>query len=406
VIKKNILIISVYYPPIQSIASNRIYSFAKYLNKDIYNVHVHTMEEEKQFNNDLFGVEVTRSQNRSLMKPFTFTKRTNRFIHYSKVAYNIVIKKIKKNIYQKWIDESYELLKNKIKQNNIDLILSSFSPDASHLVALKLKKDFPNIKWIADMRDEMSCSPFIDKRTEEYYKGLEQEIFKSANAITSVSKPILDDFRSLSNNEKLLYKEIRNGYDFEIKNLKEKNDIFTIGYIGNFYGGINPNNFLKALTLLIEESKIVDFNLKFIGVKTHFEIPKSIESHLTILPTVAHPEAIKEMQSSDALLLLHPNNGRKGVYTGKIFEYLATTKPIIAFVDSSDVASDLIKKCNAGYVSDFDNIEGIKEVIMNVYNDWKSDIIKEVDMNVIKMHHRKEQVKRLESLIEELMNEK
>jgi len=33
-------------------------------------------------------------------------------------------------------------------------------------------------------------------------------------------------------------------------------------------------------------------------------------------------------KESDALLLIHPSNGRKGIFTGKLFEYLGVLKPI------------------------------------------------------------------------------
>ena len=249
--KKNILIISIYYPPIQSIASNRIYSFAKYLDKNKYNIYVHTLDENKEFKNNLDGVIVSRVKNNRFFKPLLFEKRTNKFIHYSKVIYNLIIKRFTNNIYQKWIDNSYRLLKNNIQYNQIDLMISSFAPDSSHILALKLKKDFPNLKWISDMRDEMSFSPYIDTKVKENLRVLEKDIFKYTNAITSVSKPILDEFRTNSINQNILFREIRNGYDFQLNDNLDKNSIFTITYSGNFYADRNPINFLKALEIVV-----------------------------------------------------------------------------------------------------------------------------------------------------------
>ncbi len=400
--KKNVLIISIYYPPIHSIASNRIYSFAKYLDREKYNVYVHTINEGKEFNNDLNNVKISRTKNTSLFKPISFKKRSSKFIHYSKVLYNIAIKFFTKDIYQYWVDESVIVLSKMVKKENIDVIISSFAPVASHRVSLQLKEKYPHLKWIADMRDEMSASPFIGAKTRKVYEDLEQMIFKNGDAITSVSQPILDEFKQMSNGSNLIFKEIRNGYDFEIGSKSDKNHQFTIAYVGNFYGEINPNNFFSAFSELVKNNKIHNFQIKFIGVKTHFGIPENLKESLLIKESVSHDDAILEMKNSDALLLIHPNNGRKGVFTGKIFEYLATLKPIIALVDNKDVAAKLIKECNAGYVSSFDDIHQIKHVILEAYSDWKGNKKRDIKIELIKKHHRKEQVRRLEKLIEEL----
>jgi len=403
--KKNILLISIYYPPIQSIASNRIYSFAKYLDKEKYNILVHTINEHKEFKNNLENVSVSRTDNSTLLKPFVFTRKINKLLHYSKVLYNLTLKRFTKNIYQGWIDKSYEFLKTEIEKKGIDVILSSFAPDATHILALRLKKEFPHLKWVADMRDEMSSSPFINSKQKLKYEKLEEEIFEYCDALTTVSKPILDEFKNMSNGQSIIFKEIRNGYDFDIEKKKTKNSQFTMVYMGNFYGKRNPNNFLRAFSELVQENKIDNFKIRFIGVKTHFPIPENLENNLFVEDEIPHNDAIIEMKKSDCLLLIHPNNGRKGVFTGKLFEYLATLNPIIALVDTEDVAAKLIVECNAGYVSEAEDIQKIKQIILKAFDDWTQGMERETNIHLIEKHHRKEQVKRLEKIIEELVGE-
>ena len=400
--KKNILIISIYYPPIQSIASNRIYSFAKYFNKEKYNVYVHTLGDNNSIENEN-NIVVQRVKNNILLKPLLFTKRTNKFIHYSKIVYNKLVKYFFEDEYRGWIGESLDILPQFIKEKNINIVISSYSPTAPHSVALELKKEFPNLKWIVDMRDEMSQSLGLPLKLKEKYQKLENEIFTYANAVTSVSKPLVDEFTSLSSNQSVIFCEIRNGYDFELDETKSNHNIFTISYTGNFYGDINPTNFLKALNRLIQKDNRKKILVQFVGVKTHFKIPNLLKDNVKVIASVKHVQAIDIMKKSDALLIIHPTNGRKGVYTGKLFEYLASLKPIIALVDEKDVAAQLIKDANAGYISDNANIEKIEIILEEAYQEWKEKREREFDINIIKRHHRKEQVKRLEKLIEELL---
>lgn len=402
--KKNILIISIYYPPIQSIASNRIYSFAKYLDKEKYNVYVHTLGDNNSIKNDN-NIVVQRVKNDILFKPLLFTKRTNKLIHYAKVIYNKFVKYFFEDEYRGWIRKSLNILPQFLKEKNIDIVISSYAPTAPHSVALELKKEFPHLKWIADMRDEMSQGLGLHLKLRKKYQNLENEIFTYANAVTSVSKPLVDEFASLSNNKNVIFCEIRNGYDFELDERKADYDVFTISYTGNFYGDINPTNFLKALNNLLQKDNTKKIHIQFVGVKTHFEIPKLLQDKISIVSPVSHSKAIEIMKNSDALLLIHPTNGRKGVYTGKLFEYLASLKPIIALIDEDDVASKLIQKANAGYVCDNDNIEKIGIILEEAYTEWKEKRKREFNLEIIKKHHRKEQVKRLEKVIDKVCNE-
>ncbi len=403
--KKNILIISIYYPPIQSIASNRIYSFAKYLDKEKYTVFVHTLGDTNSIEKDN-DVVVQRVENNVLFKPLLFKKRTNKFIHYSKVIYNKFVKYLFEDEYRGWIEESLKNLFKFIKENNIDVIVSSYAPTAPHIVALELKKEFPYLKWIADMRDEMSQGLGLNPKLRKKYRELENEIFTYADAITSVSKPLVDDFISLNSNQNIIFREIRNGYDFELEEIKSNNDVFTISYTGSFYGDITPMNFFKALNSFIQKDSNKKVLVQLVGVKTHFEIPELLKDKVSIIPPVKHFKAIEIMKSSDALLLIHPANGRKGVFTGKLFEYLASLKPIIALVDEEDVASKLIQEANAGYVCDNANIEKIEMILEEVYREWEEKRKREFNIDIIKKHHRKEQAKRLEELIDEVCNER
>jgi len=401
--KKNILIISIYYPPILSIASNRIESFAKYLDKAKYNVFVHTISANNEY--VLEGVTVSRTQNNVFFKPLIFSKRTNKFIHYVKVIYNKFVNSFFEDEYRGWINESLKILPTFVKEKNINVILSTYAPVAPHIVALELKKKNPNIKWIVDMRDEMSMNLSLNNRARKKYQELERKIFQYGDALTSVSKPIIDDFISMCSNDKILFREIRNGYDFDIGHLKQNNKLFTITYIGNFYGERNPVNFFKALENIIQQGTVKKVNVQLVGVKTHFKIPLILSTMVRILPSVSHNEAIKIMKQSDALLLIHPSNGRKGVFTGKLFEYLATLIPIVALVDEEDVAAKLIKQANAGYVSDNADIAKIEMILLEAYDEWKNKMPRKFNLEVIKKHHRHEQVKRLENLIEEIVNE-
>jgi len=404
--KKHIVIVSIWYPPIVGVAVNRIHAFSKYLNKDKYPVSVITLWKNglKEFEQEE-EISIYRVKNKSFLKLPHFDKKVPKVIHYLKVVWKLFVIKIKKDEFESWTSASLKKLIEINKRNPIDVILSSYSPIAPHLAALNFIKRNPSVKWIADMRDEMSRNPFLTNNFKTKYKKIETEINQYATALTTVSKPILDDFKTDFTSIKH-FAEIRNGFDndFLIENKNHSfNEILTFLYAGTFYGKRKPTTFLLALNNLKEQNKLpAKWVFKLIGSANNFDIPNTLKEHIIFIDKLPQKECEVEMKQADINVFIHPNMGVKGVYTGKLFDYLSTLKPILAITDKEDVAAQLIRELNAGYIADFDNIPEIEEMITLAVENWKNKKMLEMDVEGIKKLHRSYQVKKLEELIEQL----
>lgn len=398
--KKHIVIITTWFPPKIGVAVNRMAAFAKYLSKEKYQISVLTTTDAKP----LFIENVTthRIPNNQLLKLPNFSN-DNFMVHKLKVAWKVFVQKIQKNELEGWTKESIKKLNEIQSKHPINVIISSFSPVACHLVALDFVKRNPDTKWIADMRDEMSITPLIDEKTKLYYQSIEKEINKYATALTSVSEPILNDFKK-SLPDISHFEEIRNGYDHDLSfSSYHFNDVFTITYCGIFYGEIKPHTFFKALINYknLKKNKF-DFKLKFVGTPKNFTIPNELKQHIHFYPKMKSEEAIIEMRNADVNLLINPSSGRKGVYTGKLFDYISVGKPILGVVDVSDVAAEMITEYRAGEIANFDNVLEIEKAIEKLHQNWCNKTKLSMDEEKVKLLHRKHQVKKLEQLIDKL----
>ena len=77
------------------------------------------------------------------------------------------------------------------------------------------------------------------------------------------------------------------------------------------------------------------------------------------------------MQRADVLLLMiAPGPGSAGVLTGKIFEYLAARRPILALTPPS-AAADLIRASRAGVVIDPDDGPAIERQLVEWHGQWQ-----------------------------------
>lgn len=398
--KKQIIIITSYYPPIISVASNRIHAFAKYLGKEEFEINVIFPYNGKINNND--EVNIYPIKNSSFLKYCSFDKNTNFLLHKLKALWNRILMLINISHIGNFEKLAYKKVKEIIKPNAI--IISTSPYIETHFIAKKIKENFPEIKWIADLRDSLNSNTYIPLNPFYKYNKIENIILKIADAVTTVSLPIINDLEK-KNERKIPIVEVRNGYDFNSVFCSYFNKQFTIIYSGTFYSHRKPNTFFKALISLIEQNLISDFKLIFIGSVSGINIPAILNQYIEIYNKVPYFEVINIIKKADALLLILPNSQHKGVYSGKLFDYLGAMRPIIAVVDKTDVAAKLIKECNAGFIADFNNIEEIKQAIMSAYTLWKNQQTLNYNQHLIMMHHRSYQVKILEHLIKQLYHE-
>ena len=399
-----IALITTWFPPVKGVAVNRMISFANYLSEnsnfhvDVFSIGV--INQEIRLKENLINYQ---SKNTSLIDSFKANRDDSFLKHNLKTIARIIISKISKNRYKNWIDNTLNQLEKSHIINPYNIIISSYAPEEAHLIALEFIKKHP-IVWIADMRDEMSNNPYISRSAKNKLRIIEKKINNFANCITSVSKPILNDFKLLCPNVPQ-FREIRNGINHHINIDKwtfPKDNILKIGYFGTFYGDIKPDVFFRTLlTLLNEIPYKIEFH--FYGVHNNFWIPDEFKNKVRIFPSVDYEESIVKMSTMDANLLILPKGERKGVYSGKIFDYISAKRPILAFVDKNDVAAELILETDSGYVIDFDNkIEGRIE-ILNWIKDVQNHVSKCASNEQIESLHRKNQVKKLEETILQLL---
>ena len=159
-----------------------------------------------------------------------------------------------------------------------------------------------------------------------------------------------DYFEKICTNEVSV---IPNGFDHkEFENITKKtNSEFNITYVGTANKDYDISGFIKALLKL--KALEISFKWNIVGEFSD-EIKKQIkESGLNPFVQfhgyLPHNEAIKHTIAADLLLLIIPNvKNNKLIYSGKLFEYIATTNPILCIGPHDGDAAELIKKNELG----------------------------------------------------------
>jgi glycosyltransferase involved in cell wall biosynthesis len=169
---------------------------------------------------------------------------------------------------------------------------------------------------------------------------------------------------------------IPNGSDFDdFAGLEYRpGDRFRITHTGSFFGKRNPRAFLTALA----ETGLDDVVARFVGdfraSDREWVRELDLGDRLELLDYLPHRRALELQRDSEANLLLLPEAGDRGrvVPSGKIFEYLAAERPILAAVPPDGAAAELVRETGSGIVVAPDDVRGLREALLGLHARWRA----------------------------------
>ena len=308
-----------------------------------------------------------------------------------------------------WIKPSIKYLSKYLKENPVDLIISTGPPHSMHLIALGLKNLF-NIPWIADFRDPWTDIDFYHKLkltrlADKRHKTLEKRVLLTADHVVTVSPGCAADLERIAQRKiEIIY----NGFDptdYQFDKT-EPDKTFTISHFGAFNKDRNPVALWSALKILSETE--TDFKrllrIQLIGQTDESIIndvrKNNLEENLVVVDHLPHMEGLVQLSKSQVLLLpLNDAPNVKGILPGKMYEYMALRRPIIALGPTDADYAAILRETNAGTPLNFDDVKGIKETLLNYFQLFQENKL-EVESGAIEKYSRKNLAARFVGLIQ------
>ena len=273
------------------------------------------------------------------------------------------------------------------REHSIDAVITTSPPGSIHLVGAAVKRA-TGARWVADLRD----SPFahvhrraespIVRAKEKVGLGVAKLVARNADAIVCVADFIAGQVRELEPRGVVV--TIQNGADFDdFEGLAYvPGERFRITHAGSFFGKRDPRPFLQAF-----RDSGIDGIARFVGdfrsVDREWAAGLELGDRLDLIPYAPRATSLALQRDSEALLLLIPEAGGRGrgVLSGKVFEYIAAGRPILAAVPHDGAAADLIRETGAGIVAPADDVEALRDALLELDGRFRSGGLPDVSLS-------------------------
>ena len=278
-----------------------------------------------------------------------------------------------------WVKPSINFLRNFIADHHVEAIITSGPPHSLHLIGKSLKEE-TGIKWVADFRDPWTTIHYhkslrLAKRAKKKHIALESEVLTKADHIVVTSATTKKEFQKITQTP---IEVITNGYDSN-DNFKLNLDIkFTLSHIGTLLSNRNPIVLWEALSELCSENPEFSKDLLIqLAGSVSDAILISIQKYglmdqCIVLGYLSHQKAIQLQYNSQVLLLIEMNLPEtKAIIPGKLFEYLAAKRPILAIGPVDSDVEKIIEETNSGSYFDYSEKEKLKKQIGLFYSEYR-----------------------------------
>lgn len=309
-----------------------------------------------------------------------------------------------------WVRRVSKFLGQYVQEHSFSHIITTGPPHSVHLIALCLKKKFPQMKWVADFRDpwtEISyhSSLMLTGFAQKKHKKLEREVLSQADLVISTSFTDRENFIRLGAKYALT---ITNGFDdYPVEREKPNTDKFIVTYSGVLEQLRNPSPIWKAFSELVQEYPSLknQLVLRFIGRVDEAILQELYQLGLTEnieqLGYLQHIKVVQKLYESHLLLLTNfTSDVGKGIIPGKLFEYISTGIPVLSFGPEGGDVAQILEECEAGI--HFSTANSLEEIKIFIQSEFEKDRKLRTPHPNVSRFHRKTLTQKLIEALQEL----
>ena len=312
-----------------------------------------------------------------------------------------------------WVKPSVRFLKKYLAEHPVDVIVTTGPPHSMHLIGQRLHKEL-GLPWIPDFRDPWTRMYYLKHlpmtaRTWRRLRAMEQSVLDDCSTVLAVTPLVQEEFQAQTKTPVAMITNGYDGGDFEQK--VEPDGFFNIVHTGLFAADGNPLIFWKALGIKAwadPEFKAA-LRLRLVG-KVDREVYDAIEEaglkdNVVDLGYRDHLAAVREQLAATVLVLPLRNDPEyRPILPGKLFEYLASRRPILGIGQEDGAMARVLADTGAGITAGWDNLDAMRTFIDTAWEQHKAGGVPPVQGDIARFS-RRSLTRELAALLERVSNE-
>ena len=308
-----------------------------------------------------------------------------------------------------WVPFAVRKLEKLIVREKIGTVLITVPPFSALVAGYQIKHRFPDIRLISDFRDEWLSFYLQDfdfqngPATRRRAEAIERASIQASDLVIAVTPMSLQTIRSrYPEQPDRKFACLPNGYDPEsFANFHARNHAgsqVVVTHVGTVYKTASPRYYLDALDALPEDLRS-RFETRFIGriAESEKAVLTGRKSDVRIMGFMPQTEALRQIEETDFLLLTMTNEIS---LPGKLFEYMATGKPILALAAAGSEVHQILAETGSGWCADPFDPAAIQSMLQKAVQ-YREQAASHIRWDKVRRYERPRLAAELAELIEE-----
>ena len=294
------------------------------------------------------------------------------------------------------------------------VLWSTYPIATAHVIGHSIAR-ITGMPWVADFRDPMAQEGYpADPRTWKSFKRIESTSVAIAarSVFTAPGAANLYCERYPAHADRIMV--IENGFDEESFAGLADASPYTAAPAILLHSGIvypserDPTQMFAALRALVDAGDLRegDLRLRF-RAPVHGAMIESIartfdvSQFVEVAPPLPYREALREMLSVNALLVLQASNCNQQI-PAKLYEYLRTGRPIVGLADPQGDTGQALRRAGVNYIAALETREAIVATLRDFLRDLRTGIARGPASDAIHGASRRERTQALATVFEEV----
>lgn len=265
---------------------------------------------------------------------------------------------------QGWARQAAERAAELVGRERVAAVITTSPPASAHWVGRAIKSRF-GLPWVADFRDPWADGPLLMDDLPAWLRrrhaALERRVAQGADHCLFAHPAVERQFGERHGLAQGRTSTLFNGFDpadfASWPPASRPNGHIEIVHTGTFYANYNPSPLRRALESpeIRRQLPLDRLRVTFVGGTGGVRFDDVPGLNVRVLPRVSHAEALAFARDAHVLLCVFTRQTGAHNINGKLFEYMAAKRPILAIVPGEGDAAELVRRTRTGSVADPDD---------------------------------------------------